>query len=701
MIRYRNKIRLDLFAIGSVVLTALAAPGCVRADNALFTAPDKMITDPNGVDLLSAHLTRPQTFLTIGDPAAGGLVVDYYGPGAHSYAGSIVYWGEKNSTSTPGYVFLNQIRVKFGGVVDTFHMSPSNPTCATPCPNTNGTSATLVKSGINWVYTTSDGTVFRFDALNTPAYSTTTVEQFIGKLLTITKPDGTLITINYDINSTCPSSGLCYRIKSVVSNRGFALRFNYASGGYGSPSSIDGVNLLAHTCDALVTTCDGYDVTQNGALKDALGNQTTIAMTNVGSTDRLDNTLVYSLRTYVSPMGLTTSATYDSYGRIKTLVKPQGTWTYSYSDLTFTQIALPGIRTITVKDPSNATVWTAQVGKGTDDSAGPELNVFTDALGRATHYKNPSYNGGTFFYSRLTAVTKPEGDYIGQTGEVRYAYDARGNVTTVSSIPKAGSGLSATSITADYPSTCTYPKTCNQPTWTKDAKGNQTDYVYDNTHGGVLTVTLPTDAAGLRLRTYNTYTAFDTGNGIVYRLTRSDTCGLTSAQLSLTACPTESNGATAAVAMKTSIRMIDYGTATTAPYTYKSSLPYKVTNRDGRVTAPDLQTTTYAYDTIGNVVSVDGPLAGTVDQSFTTYDANRRKIFEIGPIPGGAGTQKRSLVRHTYNGDGNETQTAVGYANSNATNGSDAVYTSYNRMTYDAAGRLIKTEVISKDVVVP
>ncbi|CAM3344546.1 hypothetical protein ASTA108788_16910 [Asticcacaulis taihuensis] len=662
---------------------AVLAPLAALADNSPYTAPDKVAIDPNGVDLLGLHLMKPQTFLTIGDPNAGGLVVDYQGPQSHSYAGAIVYWGKKAGTSSPGYVTLNQLRVKIGGSTDTFYMQPSNASCATACPNENGPGNSIAKSGSNWIYTSKDGAIYTFDALDTPAYSSTRVEQFIGKLQSILRPDGTFITINYDINPTCPIAGTCYRIKSVISNRGYALRFNYAGGGYGAPSSIDGINLLAHTCDALAQVCDAVDVTQNGGMKDGLGNQTTITEVNAGNTDPLDNTIVYSLTHYASPEGVTIDCTYDGYGRIKTLTKPTGTWTYSYSDVNFTQIALPGTHTITLKNPANAVVLTAVVGKGGDET-GPTLNSTMDANNRTTRYGYIAYDGGTFSYTRLSSVTPPEGDYIGHTGQTQYSYDTRGNVTAVIKVPKSGSGLSSTSITASYPSTCTYAKTCNQPTWTKDAKGNQADYTYDNTHGGVLTVTLPADQNGLRQRTYNTYTAYNTGNGTIYRLTRSETCGLTSAQLTLTACPADIN---------TSVTLTDYGTSSTAPYTYKSNQPYQVTVRDNRASGYDSATTTYAYDKVGNVMSVDGPLSGTNDKSFTTYDANRRKIFEIGPIPGGTGVHRR-VVHHWYDADGREWKTENGYSNTDATDGSGFVVVNFTRVTFDAAGRPGRTEVV-------
>ncbi|MGN6424590.1 MAG: hypothetical protein ACTHLA_14915 [Asticcacaulis sp.] len=340
------------------------------------------------------------------------------------------------------------------------------------------------------------------------------------------------------------------------------------------------------------------------------------------------------------------------------------------------------------------------------------MGSITDALGHATNYSYADtvtvYNTLTgtpaVHFSRLTSVTHPEGD------SVSYGYDSRGNVTSVTHTPKSGSGLSATTITASYPSTCSSLITCNKPTWTKDAKGNETDYTYDGTHGGVLTVTLPADQNGLRRRTYNTYTAFDTGNGLIYRLTRSETCGLSSSQLSLTACPADIN---------TSVTLTDYGSSSTAPYTYKSFQPYQVTARDNRSSGYDSQTTTYYYDVIGNVLVVDGPRTDVDDKTYKLYDANRRVTWEAGVLPGGTGSPKRTVVHHVYDGAGRELRTETGYENDAITNGSDFVtmtgnkaacassavcnntasdpnfhITSFKRMTYDAAGRLVKTELV-------
>ena len=566
----------------------------------------------------------------------------------------------------------SQMRVSIAGSTDTFYSGV----------NGTGRPTTFVENATNFVYTTEDGTIYTFDKLiiDQPTYSTIRK----GKLISILRPEGTKITINYDYSPTCTAgTQTCnYRILSVVSNRGYALKYEYSPTSYSTLVKVSAVNTVAHTCDALITSCDGYDnyltmtypnYSESLAVTDLAGNTTSYQL---GLAGIYDTEVILSV---TLPNTQTIVADYDTYGRVSTLTDARGVWSYTYTDTTLAAITNTTQRTVYAKDPSGAAVRSVRVLKAV---AMPVWS--TDGLNTTNYtlYQDP--NGVAPTYGRISEVTKPEGN------KITYVYGPRRNVTSVTNVAKVGSGLANTVIAANYETTCANTKTCNQPTWTKDAKLNQTDYTYDANHGGVLTVTLPTDQNALRTRTYNTYAAFDTGNGIVYRLTRGETCGLSAAQLTLTACPALTT---------TSVTLMDYGTSTTAPKTYKTSLPLTVTQTDG---ASSLSTTTtYAYDNVGNVISVDGPLAGTVDQSFLTYDANRRKIYEIGPIPGGTGTQRRAAVRHTYVA-GFETQTAQGYVGtSNATDGSDINYTSYSRMTYDLAGRLIKTEAISKDVVVP
>jgi hypothetical protein len=104
----------------------------------------------------------------------------------------------------------------------------------------------------------------------------------------------------------------------------------------------------------------------------------------------------------------------------------------------------------------------------------------------------------------LDTATLPEGNWVDHT------YDPRGNRTETRLKAKSGTGLadivtSAVYPTASTPYACTNRVTCNKPTSTTDARGKVTDYTYNATHGGVLTVTSPADANGVRPQTRYTY----------------------------------------------------------------------------------------------------------------------------------------------------------------------------------------------------
>jgi hypothetical protein len=84
--------------------------------------------------------------------------------------------------------------------------------------------------------------------------------------------------------------------------------------------------------------------------------------------------------------------------------------------------------------------------------------------------------------------------------------DDRRNVKRVDSVPKTGGGAATTLYTASFPVDCNFPATCNQPIWVRDAKDAQTDFTYNDTHGGLLTELKPAPVAGaarpLRILTY-------------------------------------------------------------------------------------------------------------------------------------------------------------------------------------------------------
>src|SRR3546814_4782341 len=58
-----------------------------------------------------------------------------------------------------------------------------------------------------------------------------------------------------------------------------------------------------------------------------------------------------------------------------------------------------------------------------------------------------------------------------------------------------------------------------------------------------------------------------------------------------------------------------------------------------------------AYDTIGDAISVDGPLSGTAGTTTYRYDRDRRRVGVISPDPDGAGSLKRRAARTSYADD--------------------------------------------------
>lgn len=59
-----------------------------------------------------------------------------------------------------------------------------------------------------------------------------------------------------------------------------------------------------------------------------------------------------------------------------------------------------------------------------------------------------------------------------------------------------------------------------------------------------------------------------------------------------------------------------------------------------------------AYDTVGNVTSVDGPQSGTADQTLAAYNAARQLVWQIGPDPDVGGPALFPAVEFRYLSDG-------------------------------------------------
>ena len=102
-------------------------------------------------------------------------------------------------------------------------------------------------------------------------------------------------------------------------------------------------------------------------------------------------------------------------------------------------------------------------------------------------------------------------------------------------------------------------------------------------------------------------------------------------------------------------------------------------------------TTTTTYDAVGNVLTVDGPLAGTADTVRNVWDAMRQQVGVIGPDPDGTGALLHMATRTTYNADGQVTKVEQG-TTTGQTDGAWAALSVLQTATtaYDVQGRKIR-----------
>jgi RHS repeat-associated protein len=609
--RARMRARRALLVVSTILCTGLAVPALAQS---AAPAPVRNNIDANGVDLFSGTMNVDGPTLSAGNGTQG------------------ITWqrslrGNRGWFDTLNGVILSNggstVWVSFGPVTDSFTKSGSTFT------STEGNGSTLTLSGTNYTYTASDGTIAIFNT----AYAPQTYSFPLGGLVSVKKPSGLTFTYNYDNfvycyqetpgNDNCDTYNTIYHISSIVTNTGYRITPSYNNW---DPTPIE----QQQSYNGLALILPYYDITGVALTNTAITGASTRSenFTQTSISDAMARTTNYRFSNPVTGvaagnvlLGIThagkssedVTLTYDGSNRVYTLTNPVGTTTYTYSDAS-------GIRTTTVTDPGgHATVYT-----------------FDISLQRVKSVTTPSPISKTTTWTydafgRVTRVTAPETNYT------QYTYDTRGNVTETRKVAKSGSGLSDIVLDTGYDTTCGNAVTCNRPNWTKDAKGNQTDYTYDTTTGNPSTVTSPAAATGgIRPKTSYSYT---TTNGMQL-LTGTSTCQTTA---SCVGTADESK------------RTIGYNT---------NLLPTTIAKAagDNSVTA----TTTIGYDDVGNVLAVDGPLSGTADTTTFRYDADREQIGVISADPDGAGALKRRAVRTTYNVRGIVTLTELGTVNGTA-----------------------------------
>jgi RHS repeat-associated protein len=640
--------RISRRAIACALLATTCFSAPAHAQSMTTLAPVRQFPDGNGVDLLTGGFTSTVPPVAIGD-AESGLT---FSREIRNTFGIDSMLGQVSANGSTYTVSIGQKSENFtlaGGIY-------------TPVEQ-NGSTLTL--SGSTYTYRAGDGTVAIFSVPGT-YYNFGNATGV--NLDSITYPNGKQLTFYYTVAGYPPyGNNWSYgrRLQSVTSNTGYHIKFTYETDSVNSQTVPNWMNVIkVMGLNDLVDSCSpsAFSCTASGS-RPTLTISPNFQGTGRDYTDSAGNLTHYEFGssgiTSILRAGSSTNNVTISYtsGKVSAVTADGVTTNYSFVDS-------GNVRTTTVTHPGG----TARV--LTFDIANSLMLSDRNELNNTTSYQYDSNN-------RVTRVTKPEGNYTQLT------YDARGNVTQTRMVAKAGSGLADIVTSASYDATCSIAVKCNQPNSTTDARGYTTDYTYDTTHGGVLTVTAPAAVNGVRPQKRYSYTRLD-ANGVasssgVFRLTGISACQ------TLTTCT---------------------GTADEVKATFsygQNQLLASKTVGAGDNNPAVSGTSTMTYDSVGNLLTVDGPLGTSPAPDITKYryDVDRRVIGITTPDPDGTGqgqTMPMLATRVTYRPDGQISKQELGTVASQ----SDADWTNFATkqwvdVTFDANNRPVSSQLSGKD----
>lgn len=588
------------------------------AQTPLQTPPPQFYSvDANGVDLINGSYRGNMTPVQIGTPGGAGIAY------SRTYFNANYRDNVTGTLTFSGGVYY----ISIGGTTDTFTLAGST---YTPVKNVG---QTLIASGRLLTYTTADGVQAVFDRdLADRSLPLPPTDGNIARIKSLKQPNGEVWTFSYDVafnEIEGEPDFWASRIRRVENNYGYALFFNYVYDSL-NPSYLDLTNwqkLSAATALNLAECADLATCTSGTTWPSA-----NFSGSNI--TDQSGRTTFYGsagigIVAVRNPANPTVNAPLVNFNtttkRVNSVVNAGGTWTYTFTDA-------GGIRTATVTDPmAGVSVATSSLSTGL-------LTSYKDQLNRETSF---TYDASR----RLKKTTLPGGN------STTYEYDMRGNLIQTTAAPPVGSSEPNIVTSAAYLSACTNVVICNLPTTTTDARGGVTDYTYDATHGGVLTVTAPAPTSGAARPQARIAYAAQTAWYKDYTGAIVASSAPITLPVSTSACVTGATCVGTADEVKASVV---YGASGVANNLHPTSVT--TGSGDGSLTA----TTATTYTVKGDVASVDGPMAGTADTTTYRYDDARQVIGVIGPDPDGTGPLLRRAQRATYNANGQVTLSEAG-----------------------------------------
>ena len=615
-----SRIVLIFFILTGFQITSLAQHTWDEAEDR------RIYVDQNGVNLFTGREHAGIGLISIGSDG-GGLSVFVSSSRtkttAFGWHERINWWSELRDDGVLA-------KVSFGNSYEEFTVNANGT--YTPVEQ-NGSMLSL--SGNIYTYTLRDGTEIEFD---TNYWASLEVDAQATK---ITSPNGVKVYLNYkrECFAMCAPYAWRNQLKSVHNNFGYQIRFE------GDYRTARAINNRVEFCDPTADTCSVGSQWEEGVYipRDSSSNtNTTTGIVRNASGEEVTVTT----DTVIAPDGSQTKYNRDTYPpyRVLSVERSGGTWNYSYSESGDTL-------TTSVTTPTGGTrVVTSSISKQL-------VLTDKDENNRTVYYIYDSHN-------RVKKITFPNGT------STEYVYDSRGNVTETKQNPIASSSLPSIITTAHYPTSCANPKTCNKPIWTRDARGKQTDYTYDPTHGGITKILGPAPISGAarpEIRYYYVQRKAKVKNA-AGNLVDAEPIWMLRWMRS---CP---NGGSSCYGTDDELRVYqDYRTS------YNLSLSYVNTRNATNTIA---SRTDYMIDNYGNRTWVDGPLSGTSDRTHYFYDAPlQRQLGMIGPDPDGSGPLKNRAQRVNYS-DGQIQSMEQGTTNGTSTSAWNA-FTALQRIEYD------------------
>jgi RHS repeat-associated protein len=618
----------------TITLCALFASTAARAqDIGVPRAPVYSMPDERHVDLLNGQLHLTDSELSLGSDTQGIKFFRYwpgYGGWRHNYMMTLDREPAENNTIR-AYVSLGQS-------TEVFYFDSGNYI------SDQQIGSELTENSTNYIYKTRDGVIYYFDK----SMAVDTGNKVVATQ--IVNPDGVKTYLTYRRQT---STSPFVRLQSVQNSFGYQLKFTYTENdpsiypGWERISNVRAINNAVEYCDPAADSCSfaqswpSVSFSVNAAnssyyytaetVTDAAGRQLNYTY-NEGPIYNWNNN-EYNLIAYIGtlhsvrrPGSLSDDEIY-SYNSWLGIDGVQftsiGSWSYGAvsNSNPYPGVLANTVRTIT--NLSNGSFMTVE--------DYPTLSPFRE------HYIITDENGHktTLLYDEYKRLVREDFDGSGSNYQ-SYSYDARGNLTAIVHTPKSGSGLSATTVSASYPTSCSNFATCNKPTTVTGARGAVTNY-YWNADGTTDYVQLPAPSSGAaRPETHYSYTTAqarvkNASNQIV---NQGDTITL---QSTIAACMTSAWPCSAADRAITQLAYYGGSGATNLLLQTKT-----LTTGAGTSSAA----TTYAYDNFGNVTSATDPLG---HETTTTYSADRRPLLTVSPSADGSGTSLRVATLKHYN----------------------------------------------------